>query len=163
MINPPHHHHLPAKRVGPTVCLIKPKGRDRAGHTAREAGRNRGGRKNLFFLSSPLFWAAIRLQDMTAQSWLPCPCLSSFSCLSISVHFLPLMRKCLQLYLSRSLFVAFPCTLTPQSAVTKLQIHRTSSLKQRSDYCFSLFPAPFPGFLHVPFHFLDSPLNLTYD
>lgn len=76
---------------------------------------------------------------MTAQSWLPCPCLSSFSCLSISVHFLPLMRKCLQLYLSLSLFVAFPCTLTPQSTATKLQIHRTSSLKQRSDYCFSLY------------------------
>lgn len=54
MINPPP---LP-ERVEPTVCLIKPKGRDRAGHTARERGRQRqiGKRrkKKTLFISAPL-------------------------------------------------------------------------------------------------------------
>lgn len=54
MINPPP---LP-ERVEPTVCLIKPKGRDRAGHTARERGRQRqiGKRrkKKTLFISVPL-------------------------------------------------------------------------------------------------------------
>lgn len=50
--SPPYTHQLlppPTERVGPTVCLIKPKGRDATGHTARrerQAATSTAGKKN---------------------------------------------------------------------------------------------------------------------
>lgn len=91
----PHHrhHHLlstPTERVGPTVCLIKPKGGDGMGHTARQRGRvrwRREGKYNSFSFSSfiTLILGCHPSTEHDSQSWLPCPCFSSFSCLSISV------------------------------------------------------------------------------
>lgn len=90
----------PPERVEPTVCLIKPKGRDRAGHTARERGRERQieeGKNSSFHLSSSQ--AAIGLQDMTARLdflpslliFLPLSLLSTFI---LYFYFLLVMRKC---------------------------------------------------------------------
>lgn len=85
MINPP------PERVEPTVCLIKPKGRDRAGHTARERGRERQieeGKNSSFHLSSSQ--AAIGLQDMTARlDFLPS--LLIFLLSSFTFYFYPLL------------------------------------------------------------------------
>lgn len=51
----PHPLSPPTERVGPTVCLIKPKGGDGMGHAARQSGRvrwRRAGENNSFCFSS---------------------------------------------------------------------------------------------------------------
>lgn len=139
MINPP-----PAPNGSDQLSAwLNPKGEtERVTQQESETGgEGQRRKKNSFFSSSPLFWAAIRLQDIS---------------LPLSLIFLLSLHLCsfsasdekmfATLFVSLSLFVALPCTLTPQYTATKLQIHRTSSLKQRWDYCFSLY---------FQLHFLD--------
>lgn len=109
MINPPP---LP-ERVEPTVCLIKPKGRDRAGHTARERGRQRqiGKRrkKKTLFISVPLRLPSVyRTWQLVLTS---CPLrlipLLSFHRLSFSPN--DEKKRPLGLSLSLSLLPFGPC------------------------------------------------------
>lgn len=118
MINPPP---LP-ERVEPTVCLIKPKGRDRAGHTARERGRQRqiGKRRKKKLFSSLLLSGCHRSTGRDSSSWLPAPCVSSRSSLSIVFHFLPMIRKNV---LSASLSLSPPFRTLPLTDVVYSFFH----------------------------------------
>lgn len=116
----------PPERVEPTVCLIKPKGRDRAGHTARERGRQRQieeeKKPSFFHLSSSQ--AAIGLQDMTASLDLM-PLFLMFLLSSHLFSFSPGDEKMLaSLFLSLCLsFYFFLQTPTPLSMKTTTNLH----------------------------------------
>lgn len=66
--------------------------------------------------------------------------------LPLSLIFLLSLHLCSFSGSDEKMFATLFVSLTPQSTATKLQIHRTSSLKQRSDHCF---------FLYFQLHFLD--------
>lgn len=122
----------PPERVEPTVCLIKPKGRDRAGHTARERGRQRQieEEKNPSFFHLSSSQAAIGLQDMTARLDLM-PLFLIFLLSSHLFSFYPGDEKMLaSLFLSLCLsFYFFLQTPTPLSMKTTTNLHNWKQLK----------------------------------
>lgn len=130
----------PTKRVGPTVCLIKPKGGDGMGHTARQRGRvqwwwrREGGGKNSFYFSpfSSIITLVLGCHPSTEHD---SPVLTS---LPLFLIFLPSLHLCscsasdekILATLFPSLSFSPPCTLTSQSTAKEIQIHRSNSLKQ---------------------------------
>lgn len=122
MINPP------SERLKPTVCLIMPKGRDRAGHTARDRESegvrewgSEGGRGEKLLFSSLLLSGCHQSTRHDSSSWLPAlvPHLSPL--LPSYFHFLLVMRKC-PLSLSISLFFLPLWPLFPWTWPQNLQL-----------------------------------------
>ncbi len=145
MINPP------PERVEPTVCLIKPKGIDRAGHTARERGRERQIRaeeeKPPLLISPPL-----RLPSVY-RTWqlvlTPCPFSSPPALLSPSTFiFLPWWKN----VLLASLFspLCFFLLFWPLFVWTKAQITEGCSL-----LLISRSPVFFPVCCRILHHTLE--------
>lgn len=110
----------PAKQVGLTVCLIKPKGRDTAGHTAKERERQEGTEEeeNVFFFFHHPF-SGLPSVYRTWQPSLDFPALvSHLSPVSPSLFIFCLWWEnvCNSICLTLSLFVASPALwpLNPQ-------------------------------------------------
>lgn len=172
MINPPSPHPLPPNGWDQLSAWLNPRGETEwVTQQDREAGCNGGGGgregEKLFFFFSLLFLhhscSGLPSFNRAWQPSLDFPALvSHLSPVSPSLFMFCLWWKNICNSISISLSFSPLCTLTSQSIATEIQIHRSNSLKQRSDYYFVfLIFFFFLLFHYLGLHFQD--LYLTHD